>query len=56
MIGTQEVHIESVAASLEVIVSAMGLTLPDMVELFAAGVTVTDLLDYAEAVRSNRLN
>jgi|HubBroStandDraft_5_1064220.scaffolds.fasta_scaffold50845_2 hypothetical protein len=56
MTGTQGTHIESVAASLEVVASEMGLTLPDMVELFAAGVKVADFLDYAEAVRTNRLD
>lgn len=43
-------------SELEEATSAVGLTLEEVVELLIAGVKVTDLLGYAEAVASNRLN
>jgi hypothetical protein len=56
MIVTQEASVAHVAEALEEATSALGLTLPEVVKLLMAGVQVTDLLDYAEAVASNRLN
>jgi hypothetical protein len=41
---------------LQEVSSAAGLTLEDVVDLLVAGITVTDLLDYAQAAATNRLN
>lgn len=56
MIGAQAAPVAHVAEALQEVSSAAGLTLEDVVDLLVAGVTVTDLLDYAQAAATNRLN
>ena len=56
MIVTHDASDAHIAEALQTATSATGLTLPEVVTLVMAGVKVTDLLDYAEAVASNRLN
>ena len=57
MTGAQEeAPIAHIADALQEVTSAVGLTLEQVVDLLMAGVQVTDLLDYAQAVGSNRLN
>lgn len=56
MIAVQEAPVARVAEALQEVTSAVGLTLEELVDLLMSGVKVTDLLDYAEAVASNRLN
>jgi hypothetical protein len=56
MIGASETPTARAAETLEQVTLAVGLTLEDLVTLLMAGVKVTDLFTYAEAVTSNRLN
>lgn len=56
MIAAQEAPVNHAIAALEEVTAAAGLTLEEVVTLIMAGVGVTDLLNYAEAVVSNRLN
>ncbi len=56
MIVAQEAPVARVAEALAEVSSAVGLTLDDVLDLLVAGARVTDLLDYAQAVASNRLN
>jgi hypothetical protein len=56
MIGAQAAPVAHVAEALQEVSSAAGLTLEDVVDLLVAGVTVTDLLGYAQAAATNRLN
>ncbi|MGA7381067.1 MAG: hypothetical protein WBX03_09460 [Terriglobales bacterium] len=55
MIGAQQASVGR-TTEFEEGTSALGLTLEDVVELLIAGVKVTELMGYAEAVASNRLN
>jgi len=56
MNGAQEAPTSQVAAALEQVTASVGLRLEDLVPLFLAGVTVDDLLNYVDAVNTNRLN
>jgi hypothetical protein len=56
MIAPQQTPVAQVAEALQEVTSAVGLQLDDVLALLMAGVKVTDLLDYAQAVNSNRLN
>ncbi|HTA24377.1 MAG TPA: hypothetical protein VK763_12645 [Terriglobales bacterium] len=56
MIGAQAAPVAPVVEVLQEVSSAAGLTLEDVVDLLVAGITVTDLLDYAQAAATNRLN
>ena len=55
MIGAQQASIGRIT-EFEEATSALGLTLEDVVELLIAGVKVSELMGYAKAVASNRLN
>jgi hypothetical protein len=56
MIGAQAAPVAHVAEALQEVTSAVGLKLDDVLALLMAGIKVEDLLDYAQAVNSNRLN
>lgn len=56
MTGVQEPPVAQIAEALEEMTSVAGLTQGDVLDLLMAGLKVTDLLDYAEAVARNRLN
>lgn len=56
MIGAEAAPVTPVIEVLQEISSTAGLTLEDVVDLLVAGMTVTDLLDYAQAAATNRLN
>jgi len=56
MIATREGPVAQVAEALQEVTSAIGLGPEDVLELLMAGVKVSDLLDYASAMASNRLN
>jgi hypothetical protein len=50
MIGAQEAPVDRLAEALQEV------TLEDLAGLLRAGVEITDLLSYAQAIASNRLN
>jgi len=56
MISARQAPAARGAETLEEVTAAAGLTLEDVVGLLMAGATVSDLLEYAHAVASDRLN
>jgi|HubBroStandDraft_5_1064220.scaffolds.fasta_scaffold186667_2 hypothetical protein len=56
MMGASEVSVARVASAMEEVCAVVGLTLPDLMVVLGAGLTIPDLLHYAQAVDSNRLN
>lgn len=56
MIGAEETSVANIAGALQQVTLAVGLTMESVLEPLMAGIKVTDLLDYADAVACNRLN
>jgi hypothetical protein len=56
MNGAQDAPIANVAEELVWLTSAVGLSPDDVLDLLMAGMKVNDLLNYAEAVASDRPN
>ena len=56
MNGAQDAPIAYVAQALVWVTAAAGLTPDEVLDLLMDGMNVYDLLNYAEAVASNRLN
>ena len=56
MNGNRQAPISEILEELRVVSSHLGLSLDDLKFVLASGVTLTDLLDYLEAVVSNQLN
>jgi hypothetical protein len=56
MIGAQAAPVAHAAEALQEVSSAAGLSMEDVVDLFIAGMTVTDLLEYLQAAATNRLH
>jgi hypothetical protein len=56
MMCASEVSVARVADAMQEVCAVVGLTLPDLMVVLVAGLTLTDLLHYAQAVATNRLN
>lgn len=56
MNANHQAPISEILEDLRVVSSHIGLSLDDLKFILASGVTLTELLDYLEAVVSNRLN
>jgi hypothetical protein len=56
MIPVEQWAVPDVAEDLAEVLAVVGLTRQEMVELVLSGVKVTDLLEYVDAVVSDRMN